>query len=136
MKFKEIFMPDVWRMLLTLTLIAGYYIFNDFLVPNICRTPPSCIIAEYHYNSPNFFGKQCGDCISYNGFIIDLVVYLIMQFIFPYILACLILAFSGYGTSSYGESFKFKKNFTKLAKFSALSKFPTSEKISRKIAYL
>jgi len=109
MKLKEIFIPNVWNMLLALILIVGYYIFNDFLIPNVCGNPPNCVINQYHYNSPNFFGIKCGACISYNGFVFDIVLYLIMQFIFPYILACLILAACGYGSSGYGKSFKFNK---------------------------
>jgi hypothetical protein len=106
MKLKEIFIPEVWKMLLTLILIVGYFIFNSFLTPNICGNPLDCPMSQYHYNSPNFFGKNCEACISYNEFVIDLMIYLIIQFILPYFVACLILAAYGYGTSRYGKSFK------------------------------
>lgn len=107
MKIKEIFTPDVWRMTLTFVLIVGYFITNDFLNPS-CQNFPECN-GEYYYNSINFFGKHCG-CITYHGFLIDLILYLFLQFLMPYILSCLILASRGYLTSAYGKSFKQKKS--------------------------
>jgi len=92
MKLSQILKPNLWKMLLTLVFIVIYLIANSLLTARTCNiSEPECITGNYHYNSPNFFSKHCGDCISFSGFVIDLIVYLLIQFILPYLLSCLVL---------------------------------------------